>query len=196
VRLLDAEQFGEGPPQQRRGRLVEILGELVRHVRERAVGVRFPEPAAPALLEFGDEAQRLFRLPLGRQPPVRREHRIARAVEAEPAEAGADRRDEAEQHRIALEKGRRGDSEEGISEDDRGDRKKRDHGQDEARRQGDAKSACGFGSEMRKRRLDEHAPQDADRQDVSEREADDQVRLQARVRCAWCRTRRRCREAG
>ena len=71
---VDRQQIGELPAEQRLRFALEIVGELLRDVGQGAFGVGFPEPAAAAVLEFGNEGQRLVRF----------------GVEVEPLAAGGD----------------------------------------------------------------------------------------------------------
>ena len=71
---VDRQQVGERPAEQLLRLALEIVGELLRDVGQGAFRIGFPEPAAAAVLELGDEGQRLVRL----------------GVQVEPAPSGGD----------------------------------------------------------------------------------------------------------
>ena len=56
------------PAEKRLGLDLKVLSELLRDVGQRAELIRFPEPAAAAVLELIDEVLRLVRLRFNREP--------------------------------------------------------------------------------------------------------------------------------
>ena len=72
----DRQQVGELAPEHPRGRAFEIVGQLLRDIGQRPLRIGLPEPAAPAILELGDEAKRLLRVGVELQPaPCPGDHR-------------------------------------------------------------------------------------------------------------------------
>ena len=65
---VDRQQVGELAAEKLFGLALEVIGQLLRHIGQRAQIVGFPEPAAAAVFEFVDKLERLASLGLEMEP--------------------------------------------------------------------------------------------------------------------------------